>query len=130
VLTSTPFLPELRSCKIGLQVVLVPCLKGFRSNQAARVDAERAKLRDTTERCHEIGSCPGSLPSGIRALKYQTTADLFGGSRGAGCPATLDACKASNMQETGNRVFWFRLIFGQDGQSIDASPVLRAIAPT
>jgi hypothetical protein len=47
-----------------------------------------------------------------------TQIDRFSGSRGAGCPAMLDGCRPLNMKEPGNRVFRFRLIVGQDGQSI------------
>jgi len=33
--------------------------------------------------------------------------NLFSASRGAGCPAIFDACKALKMKESGNRVFRF-----------------------
>jgi hypothetical protein len=51
----------------------------------------------------------------------QGNADLFGVSRGARKHRHFRPLKWLKIKEPGNRIFRFRLIFGQDGQKISVS---------
>jgi hypothetical protein len=63
--------------------------------------------------------------AGRKIDRNRLSADWFGASPGTRTCRHFQAHKRLKMKEPGNRVFRFRLIFGQDGQSISLSPGTR-----